>query len=160
MWATNKSDLFFYEELAKALGDHAAYEWLRSVSHCRNTLGPWSSITSCSPNLSPLASKRTTPQNSAPSTPRRSSLNQQSTLIVPSMSGINENSACRIETKREEGDRHFEVQQKVRASNTTTYSPRFSKIGLLYTDAAHSVINDAEVAPFVSDSGHVLEAGT
>ena len=134
------TDLYFNEEISNALGRQCKFEWVRSPQNHKSkdkALRTSSSTTICSRSPSPRASKHSSLQSSAGSSPR---------LIKPSFNStpdaeILSSSACSQCIGDDESI----------AESTVFRNPRcLKKIGLLYTDAAHSVLNDEDVAKYVT----------
>ena len=178
--ANHITDTFFFEELSNIIGCQASYEWLQTNSAKRRKC-----ISSTIP--SSQASKQSTPQPSAASTPRRLSLIQtcplcvsvdvQETLdqvpresppkseeaqvdaaarqnhqILPSRTGALDNtSQHRINLP----DTCLQPRRHSLIGEVAPDGPKsgmLDRIGLLYTDAAHSVLEDRDVAHYIEHS--------
>uniref|UniRef100_A0A7S0MW19 Uncharacterized protein n=1 Tax=Cryptomonas curvata TaxID=233186 RepID=A0A7S0MW19_9CRYP len=154
------TDIYFYEELSKIIGCDASYEWLQT-----NAVRRGKSV-SISLSASSQSSKQSSPQNSAATTPRRLSLIQpcpkfinadhQETFDQQASSRKSDETVVLSITLRSD---LLEVRPptKQQSSNAPmreaaphdAESAMHGRIGLLYTDAAHSVLEDQGVADYI-----------
>ena len=156
------TDIYFYEELSKLIGHDASYEWLQTNSERRGK-----SI-SISLSTSSQSSMQSSPQHSAATTPRRLS------SIQPYLHCINSDHQETLDqhASSQKSDETLGVLPKtlrsdfleLRPQAQSTDTPRREvdphpaesamqgRIGLLYTDAAHSVLEDRDVAQFIKQS--------
>ena len=134
------ADLYFYEEISKALGSQCKFEWVRNPRRKDLALRTSSSTMTSSRSPSPQASKHSGLQSRAPS-PNSYPIADNST-----------SSAC-SQCIPGRGECVEDVVQSYAESAIFDNPSCLKKIGLLYTDAAHSVLNDEEVAKFVNRRG-------
>ena len=144
--ATHIADLYFYEEISNALGRQCKFEWVRSPQNHKSKDKAFRiSTTTCS-SPSPQASKHSSPQSSAPSSPRSIQPAFNSTPIAAT--------ACSQRESRGGGGEQADNVMQHFAEIAISENPLcLKKIGLLYTDAAHSVLNDEDVAKYVRRRG-------
>ena len=163
------TDKYFFEEFRKSLGKDGCHEWLRILSNGaglarRSSSGSTVTSTSSSSLCSlPPSSAFPTPQ-SRPKTP-----NQESICSLCLLSPLNtdridhtkgelqsENAPEVIRSLKNmtigSGNEVYIEDLSFFLDGRTSSLPCFSKIGLLYTDAAHSVLQDQEVAEFITRS--------
>jgi hypothetical protein len=138
------ADNYFYEELVKLMGQQAGNDWLRSVEarmSCRALRG-------LSPSSTSLHSNRTTPQSSNPSTPRMATtlLASSTTNYVPDLNSRQIPLLKQADKKTDRLITTTEIQKK--QIEESGFARNSLKLGLLYTDAAHSVLHDKEIADF------------
>ncbi len=166
--AIHITDTFFHEELSKLIGWDAGYEWLQA-NNARSSSSP-----------SSHASKQSTPQHSAATSPRKPSL----ILSCPDVQEKSDHDARASPRKSDAADDARQNYQKLTAGAGTLQnthvrqesehpvisteidqhickipgrgiSPRaaesamLGRIGLLYTDAAHAVLEDRDVAYYI-----------
>ena len=127
------SEVYFYEEISKMLGQQISNDWLRSLEK-RNLRRTSCGLQCYSQSTSSWHSRNTTPQSSNPSTPRNGSFS-----LVGNIAG-SESDVATASTK-DEAKKNQDYEWDL-SSDTC-------KLGLLYTDAAHSVLQDKEIADFV-----------
>jgi hypothetical protein len=155
---SNNADLFFFEELNRTVGREQSFQWLLSQATKSVNNSPTRSParSPCrSPHVSPPSSPRGRPVEAANPPPRK--------YVVPEGGGIrrSKNSFCRNDTSMS-----TMVDEELRSTSSSPNSPCLSandfshsfngldlkrlpvscgagdgKLGLLFTDAAHSVLD-------------------
>jgi hypothetical protein len=172
------TETFFYEELSNIVGCEASYEWLQATNAKKRKC-----VSSTIP--SSQASKQTTPQPSAATTPRRLSLIQSCPLCVSSdapemldqvpLATEAADDATEPEAQARQKRQKLTAEsvtlektpeQKVDLSATIASCPQIhhqrrqsvcgptesgtlDRFGLLYTDAAHAVLEGRDIAHFI-----------
>jgi hypothetical protein len=177
--ATHITDVFFVEELTKFVGYDASNEWFKTNSARRRKLALCSSSSPSS-----QSSRHSTPQNSAATTPRRFSLAQSHPLYhnadpqetSPSSRKSDGMEANPMKPTEQSGSLEDTRMQRidfpepcpqterqnhlfpsmVSGSASRTAESAMGRIGLLYTDAAHSVLEDRDVANYIDAIGRPL----
>ena len=138
------AEAYFYEELVKKVGHQISNDWIRSIEIRIETSSTSDSVQCSSPTSSSIQSRHTTPQSSSPSTPINGSFsligNIPSTKpnIITTMSAYHDEESHNSKT---DFDKDQAIESKI--------SIHVDKLSLLYTDAAHSVLQDKEVADYV-----------
>ena len=160
------TDQYFFEEFKKSMGQDACHEWLRILSN-GGGVARRSSSSSSSSSLRSLTPTSALPTPySGPKTPNQepihslclsSPLHTQQCEQASSSHPPTERATQAI---RSMGNLNIGNENKsdirMMIDGRTSSLPGFSKIGLLYTDAAHSVLQDQEVADFIKRSKSAL----
>ena len=173
---THITDIFFFEEFTKLIGYDASCEWLKTSSTKRrkSTLCSSSSLsTQSSKHSTPQHSAATTPRRFSliqswllhqNADPQETSLNSRKSEGIEQMAEARQNptkptdeSGAPEDTrlqKRDFPDSCLKFSQQNlhsprRNSASSTAESVTGRIGLLYTDAAHSVLEDRDVAQYI-----------
>ena len=134
------SDAYFYHELSRTCGSDIAYLWIHAQLSAKSSKGSTCSA-NCTPNRSPM--------NSAPTTPRGRSAG----LFPPTHRSvqIKQEGLCNAkdsnDTTGESSADIYKAEYQITAVSNTHLDPAAAaksngnNIGLLYTDAAHTVLD-------------------
>ena len=164
------TDKYFFEEFKKSMGQDACHEWLRILSNGEGVARRSSSSSASSSSLRSLTPISALPTpHSGPKTPNQGPI-PSLCLISPSHTHQCDHATC-SEPQTERASQVVRSLENLNLGNEnkphlsdlsmifdgrTSSLPGFSKIGLLYTDAAHSVLQDQEVADFIRRSKSAL----
>jgi hypothetical protein len=139
---SNVSDAYFYHELSRTCGSDIAYLWIHAQLSAKSNKCNTGSSTTCTPNRSPM--------NSAPTTPRGRSAGMafppthRSVQIKEEVCG---NSKDVVKSTEESSADRYKAEYQITAAKNTHLDPATAaksngnNIGLLYTDAAHTVLD-------------------
>ena len=145
---SNVSDAFFYHELCRTCGSDIAYLWLHAQLSGRSKGGTGNAT--CTPNRSPHSSAPTTPRGRTgglpfpPAASKSSQIKEEDSSVVK-----DENSSATFSVSHTQNADQRQQGESVtlpesRASELSSLSSLHSgdtNIGLLYTDAAHTILD-------------------
>ena len=157
---TNKTDLYFFEELKCAIGEEQSFQWLMSETKKALSLSANRSPRSSPPNSPRLGQGHSEPSpNRKHSMPEagafwrnRNSICKSEIIQASKMSGqdatirtsSSSNSLSTSSSSSDHFSRSFHGLDVQQLSNLMTGDTKSgSKMGLLFTDAAHSVLESA-----------------
>ncbi len=148
------TDKYFFEELTKSLGEDACYEWLRSLWSERGLSDARRSSTPNNSLNTPNSGSRRLPQEYIPPLSLLSP-NKTNQRDIGSTGGKSKTSSATQGLRRPRGNlngsaSYTDDDLRLIFIGRTSSLPCLSKIGLLYTDAAHSVLQDQEVTDYIS----------
>jgi hypothetical protein len=160
------ADIFFYEELSELIGCNASFEWLQTSCAKKFMFS--------SPSLSSQASAATTPRlvslveicppylctDQRDTSNNQQARSQKSDVPEPdthTRQRLTHKGTLKQITPRQTCDLHeayHHIEQQSRHLLRNDIDPHaaesaMGRIGLLYTDAAHSVLEDREVAQYI-----------
>ena len=137
------TDLYFSEEISKILGCPCKVEWLRSVSNIEYR----------------LRQRRHIPQQKNVVSSTRVWLSNQPAVLEACTPVISRQSRVDSHSLKENDIDQVPISLSfLKSTRSTSFEhPCYRKIGLIYTDAAHSVLGDAEVEAFNRTFAGILE---
>jgi hypothetical protein len=143
---SNASDAFFFHELCRTSGSDVAYQWLHAQLSAKGK-GSGTGSATCTPNRSP--------HNSAPTTPRGRNvgilLPLKTSQIKEEETSVTTEESSRVSTSGLEAQNTERSADSTRSMDRPSDVKAFcaehsndSNIGLLYTDAAHTILDSQQ----------------
>jgi hypothetical protein len=135
---SNVSDAYFFHELSRTCGSDIAYIWIRAQFSARSK----GNTATCTPNRSPM--------NSAPTTPRGRSTGMQfppphrsAQIEEEGSSNIKDSIQISVDSSADRYKAEYRLNDASTKSLDTANAVKSNgnNIGLLYTDAAHTVLD-------------------